>query len=114
MSDSITFGHKYLDISFIIAQSAFLCSLSDTVRSVRSGSWPAGLAGLLFCTLSIFTVPSCVNGFCVAAWASSFRGSSLRRREVEVNGRYGSRKRIMLALVVRSGGLNLEVHREAR
>lgn len=28
-----TFGHRYLDISFVMAQSAFLCSLFETVCS---------------------------------------------------------------------------------
>lgn len=35
---SLTFGHRYWVISFIIAQSAFLCSLFDMVCSASKGS----------------------------------------------------------------------------
>lgn len=40
-----TFGHRYLAISFMIAQSAFRCSLLDTVCSVRSISVLGGTFG---------------------------------------------------------------------
>lgn len=56
---SPTFGHRYLAISFIIAQSAFRCSLFDTVCSAKNASVFGG--ALVFgatgcCTLSGFTL----------------------------------------------------------
>lgn len=54
-----TLGHKYLAISFMIAQSAFRCSLFDTVCSVKSASVfgdASDLAAGGFSTLSGFTL----------------------------------------------------------
>lgn len=45
-----TLGQRYLDISFMIAQSAFLCSLFETVCSPsRSGGFGSAL-DLVFAT----------------------------------------------------------------
>ena len=50
------FGHRYLVISFMMAQSAFLCSAFDTVFSANKPSClEAATAGLGFSTLSGFT-----------------------------------------------------------
>ena len=88
-----TFGHRYLAISFMIAQSAFLCSLLDTVCSVSKASvfgGPFGLAAAGFCTLSGFTLPrsSSLDVVCVSFfWLEEV----LQRDGVHVKCRAGKR-----------------------
>ena len=64
---SPTFGHRYCTISFMIAQSAFRCSLFDTSCSVRSPSVlgaPSDFASGGFCTASglMFSIESAFEG----------------------------------------------------
>ncbi len=48
VSASPTFGHRYRAISFIIAQSAFLCSLFESVCSESNASVFGVSSGLAF------------------------------------------------------------------
>ncbi|KAK7555170.1 hypothetical protein IWX91DRAFT_124933 [Phyllosticta citricarpa] len=78
-----TFGHKYLDISFMMAQSALRCSLLLTVFSAsRSGSLfvaETGVAGFGLSTVSALT-PSTAPFF-GSAWPA-FVLSLSEREEV--------------------------------
>lgn len=67
-------GHKYCDISLIMAQSAFLCSLFETVCSASRGSFfVSGFAASLFLTTFSGPTFSSAGCFCaVLALASSF------------------------------------------
>ena len=80
IGDDATFGHRYRTISFMIAQSALLCSLLDTVCSASSESVfgsasfaSAGLctaSGLTFSKLSVFE----------GDWSCNNRGEGSNRR----------------------------------
>jgi len=82
-------GHKYCAMSLMIAQSAFLCSLFDTICSASSGSFlDAGSAGLSSALMLSGLMLSSAAGFrstsccIVRALASSFlcRGVDVKTR----------------------------------
>lgn len=86
--NSLTFGHRYLAISFIIAQSAFRCSLFDTVCSAKNASVFGGasvFAARGFCTLSGFTLSAKSTFGVTRFWGLCCVGRSRFDLELELN-----------------------------